>query len=226
MTSSAMEPLSFSSPSPKPSDDLPYGVPKDWKFWCIIFSLSLSILLTAMELTSIGAALPTITRSLKGEQFIWVGSAYALGSSALVPLCGGLSQIIGRRPIMLSAIILFALGSTVCGAASSMNMLIIGRAIQGLGAGTITSSVHIILSDLVTLRERGTFSGLMAIPWALGGGVGPVMGGSLAQSGNWRWLFYLNLPICAFNAILVLLFLRLKTPPATLREKLSKMDVM
>ncbi|KAN0107384.1 MFS general substrate transporter [Russula decolorans] len=127
---------------------------------------------------------------------------------------------------MLSAIILFALGSTVCGAASSMNMLIAGRAVQGLGAGVITSSVHILLSDLVTLRERGTFSGLMALSWALGGGVGPVIGGSLAQSGNWRWLFYLNLPICAFNATLVLLFLRLKTPPATLREKLSKMDII
>ncbi|KAI0281064.1 major facilitator superfamily domain-containing protein [Russula aff. rugulosa BPL654] len=222
MASSATEasPLSSSSvlASAKPSDNISHGVPKDWKFWCIIFSLSLSVLLLAIEFTSIGAALPTITRSLKGEQFIWVGSVYALGSSALVPLCGGLSQIIGRRPIMLSGIILFALGSTVSGAASSMNMLIAGRAVQGLGAGTITSSVHIVLSDLVTLRERGTFTGVMAISWALGGGVGPVIGGSLAQN--------FNLPICAVNAILVLLFLRLKTPPATLREKLSKMDII
>ncbi|KAI0261570.1 major facilitator superfamily domain-containing protein [Russula aff. rugulosa BPL654] len=212
MASSATEasPLSSSSvlASAKPSDNISHGVPKDWKFWCIIFSLSLSVLLLAIEFTSIGAALPTITRSLKGEQFIWVGSVYALGSSALVPLCGGLSQIIGRRPIMLSGIILFALGSTVSGAASSMNMLIAGRAVQGLGAGTITSSVHIVLSDLVTLRERGTFTGVMAISWALGGG-------SLAQSGNW-YVTNFNLPICAVNAILVLLFL----------QKLSKMDII
>ncbi|KAN0107400.1 MFS general substrate transporter [Russula decolorans] len=229
MASFAMQSLSSSSPSarrPKPYDDVSRGVPKDWKFWCIIFSLALSILLTAIEFTSIGAALPTIARSLKGEQFIWVGSAYALGSTALVPLCGGLAQIFGRRPIMLSAIILFAFGSAICGAASSMNMLIAGRGVQGLGAGAITSSVQIMLSDLVTLRERGTFSGLMALSWAIGGGVGPVIGGSLAQNGKWRWLFYLNLPICAFNATLVLLFLRLKTPPATLREKLSKMDII
>ncbi|KAN0135476.1 MFS general substrate transporter [Lactarius tabidus] len=201
-----------------------HGVPKDWKFWCIIFSLALSVLLTAVEFTAIGAALPTIIRDLEGEQFIWVGSAYALGSTALVPLCGGLTQIIGRRPIMLSALFLFALGSAISGAASSMNMLIAGRTVQGLGAGAITSSVQIMLSDLVTLRERGTFSGLMALSWAVGGGVGPVIGGSLAQSGHWRWLFYLNLPICVFNATLVLLFMRLKTPPATLSEKLNKID--
>ncbi|KAH8985667.1 major facilitator superfamily domain-containing protein [Lactarius akahatsu] len=198
-----------------------HGVPKDWKFWCIIFSLALSVLLTAVEFTAIGAALPTIIRDLQGLQFIWVGSAYALGSTALVPFCGGLTQIIGRRPIMLSALFLFALGSTICGAASSMNMLIAGRAVQGLGAGAITSSVQIMLSDLVTLRERGTFSGLMALSWAVGGGVGPVIGGSLAQSGHCADL---NLPICAFNATLVLLFMRLRTPHATLREKLSKID--
>lgn len=210
--------------APHSEEDASHGVPKDWKFWCIIFSLALSVLLTAVEFTSIGAALPTIIRDLQGVQFIWVGSAYALGSTALVPLCGGLTQIIGRRPIMLLAILLFALGSTICGAASSLNMLIAGRTVQGLGAGAITSSVQIMLSDLVTLRERGTFSGLMALSWAIGGGVGPVIGGALAQNGHWRWLFYLNLPICAFNATLVLFFMRLKTPPATLSEKLSKID--
>ncbi|KAI0291115.1 major facilitator superfamily domain-containing protein [Russula brevipes] len=228
MNSSSKRSLSLASHKlgQTPLPDGRHGVPKDWKFWCIIFSLALSVLLTAVEFTAIGAALPTIIRDLQGQQFIWVGSAYALGSTALVPLCGGLTQIIGRRPIML------------------VNMLIAGRAVQGLGAGAITSSVQIMLSDLVTLRERGTFSGLMALcvflslypeplshivycsSWAVGGGVGPVIGGSLAENGRWRWLFYLNLPICAFNATLVMLFLRLKTPPATLREKLSKMDII
>ncbi|KAI0291116.1 major facilitator superfamily domain-containing protein [Russula brevipes] len=233
-----MDSSSGSLPSPtdkyseKPGPDSPQDgyhglpVPKDWKFWCIIFSLTISTLLTAVEFTAIGAALPTIVRDLKGQQFIWVGSAYALGSTALVPLCGGLAQIIGRRPIMLSALFFFALGSAICGAASSMIMLIAGRAVQGLGAGAITSSVHIVLSDLVTLRERGAFSGLIALSWAVGGGVGPVIGGSLAESGRWRWLFDLNIPICAVNATLVVLFLRLKTPPATLREKLRKMDII
>ncbi|KAH9962019.1 iron permease [Lactifluus volemus] len=192
-----MAPSSHNPPSLKDSNiaatqtvdgDIHRGVQKDWKFWCIIFSLTISVLLTAVEFTAIGAALPTIVRELKGEQFIWVGSAYTLGSTALVPLCGGLAQ--------------------------------------GLGAGAITSLVQIIFSDLLTLRERGTFNGLIAVSWAIGGGVGPVIGGSLAQQGQWRWIFYLNLPICALNATLVLLFMRLKTPLATLREKLHKMDII
>ncbi|KAI0297884.1 hypothetical protein B0F90DRAFT_1669278 [Multifurca ochricompacta] len=95
---------------------------------------------------------------------------------------------------MLLALLLFAVGSAICGPASSMNMLIAGRTVQGLGAGAITSSVQIMLSDLVTLRERGTFSGLMALSWAVGGGVGPVIGGSLAQSGNWCHLLVMMLP--------------------------------
>ncbi|KAH9979106.1 major facilitator superfamily domain-containing protein, partial [Lactifluus volemus] len=103
---------------------------KDWKFWGFIFSLALSVVLPAIDLTSIGTALPTIVHDLEGEQFLWIGSAYALGSTALVPLCGGLSQIIGRRPSMLVALFLFALGSTICATASSMNMLIAGRSMS------------------------------------------------------------------------------------------------
>ncbi|KAH9954083.1 iron permease [Russula dissimulans] len=163
-------------------------MPRDWKFWCIIFSLALSTLATAVELTAIGAALPTIIHDLKGEQFIWVGSGYGLGATALVPLCGGLASIFGRRPVMLSGILLFALGSTTCGSASSMNMLIFGRVVQGLGAGKISSMMQIILSDLVTLRERGTFTGLMALSWAIGGGVGPFT--SLVIGVTWGGIQY------------------------------------
>ncbi|KAH9956870.1 iron permease [Russula dissimulans] len=204
------------------------GMQRDWKFWCIIFSLALSSLATALEATAIGAALPTIIHDLKGEgdQFIWVGSGYGLGATALVPLCGGLTPIFGRQRVMLSAILLFALGSTTCGAALSLNMLVAGRVVQGLGAGAISSTMQVIVSDLVTLRERGTFTGLMALAWAIGAGVGRVAGGSLAEIGKWRWIFYLNLPICAMNATLVLLFLRLKTTPANLKEKLGQIDII
>ncbi|KAI0259685.1 iron permease [Gloeopeniophorella convolvens] len=198
--------------------------PKDWRFWCIIASLALAVLLTAIEFTSIGAALPTIVKDLTGEQFIWVGSAYTLGSTALLPLCGGLAQIFGRRPIMLGAVFLFALGSAVCGAASSMNMLIAGRTVQGIGSGCITAAVEIIISDLATLRERGTYTGLMALTWAIGGGVGPVIGGVMAHAGLWRWLFYLNLPICAVTALSITCFLRLRMPSTPLREKLGRID--
>ncbi|KAI0259681.1 iron permease [Gloeopeniophorella convolvens] len=210
-------PIHTDAPTSRPT-------PKDWRFWCIIASLAISVTLTAIEFNGIGAALPTIVKDLGGEQITWVGSAFTLGSTAFLPLCGGLAQIFGRRPIMLSSLLLFALGSAISGAASSMNMLIAGRTVQGVGAGGITASMQIILSDLVSLRERGTYTGLMALTWAIGGGVAPVIGGSIAQSGHWRWFFYLNLPISGLAALLIACFLHLRIPEAPLKEKLGRID--
>ncbi|KAJ7141915.1 major facilitator superfamily domain-containing protein [Mycena crocata] len=197
---------------------------RDWRFWCIILSLAICMLLTAVEFTAVGTALPVIVQDLGGTQFVWVGSAYTLGSTALIPFCGGLAQIFGRRIVILIAIGLFCIGSALCGAATSMGMLIGGRTVQGLGAGAITALIQIVIADLVPLKERGSFNGIMALAWGIGGGSGPVIGGSLAERGQWRWLFYLNLPICALAATLVTIFLRFKTPQAPLREKLKRMD--
>ncbi|KAJ7210523.1 iron permease [Mycena pura] len=196
-------------------------MPRDWRFWCIILSLALCILLTAVEFTAVGTALPVIVHDLSGDKFVWVGSAYTLGSTALIPFCGGLAQIFGRRAVVLVAIALFCIGSALSGAATSINFLI---AIQGLGAGTITALTQIIIADLVPLKERGSFNGVMALAWGIGGGSGPVIGGSLAERGQWRWLFYLNLPICGLAAILVAIFLRLKKPNMPLRDKLKRID--
>ncbi|KAF8258921.1 hypothetical protein EI94DRAFT_1814313 [Lactarius quietus] len=228
-----------------------------------------------------GAALPTIIRDLEGTRFIWAGSAYALGSTSLVPFCGGLTQVLlyvfsGEKSwfnvIVIRSLVgdhhalalfLFALGKVRCPSSSSPARR---AAVQGLGAGDIAATGQIVLSDLVTLRERGTFSGIMSLwvtffrfvrstlpngPYAAFGLSAVVQVRSLED----RWLragtgisfpspllsasclspdrfslqemaFYLNPPICTFNVILVLLFMRLKTPPATLSEKLSKIDFM
>ncbi|KAI0045564.1 MFS general substrate transporter [Auriscalpium vulgare] len=197
---------------------------RDLGFWAILLACFIATLLTAVEFTSIGTALPVIVDELGGGQFVWVGSAYTLGSSALLPFTGGISQILGRRPVMLVALALFALGSAVAGAAHTMNMLIVGRTFQGLGAGALTSMSQIIIADMIPLRERGSYNGLMALAWAIGGGTGPLIGGALAEHGQWRWLFYLNLPICGIDAILVIVFLRLRTPGGALRDKLRSMD--
>ncbi|KAI0310338.1 MFS general substrate transporter [Amylostereum chailletii] len=203
----------------------PSRTPRDWRFWCIILSLAVSMLLTAIEFSAIGTALPRIVNDIGGVQFVWVGSAYTLGSTALLPFSGGLAKIFGRRPAMLGGLLVFAVGSAVCATAQGMNWLILGRTVQGLGGGAITALIQIILADLVPLRERGVFNGIMALSWAVGGGIGPVLGGVLAQAGQWRWLFYLNLPICAVAGTLVAVFLRMKIPTnLTLREKLARMD--
>nr|GAT49975.1 iron permease [Mycena chlorophos] len=209
--------------APPQSSGVPAGE-RDWRFWCIIMSLAICILLTAIEFSSVGTALPVITEDLHGSDFIWVGAAYNLGSTSLLPFCGGLAQILGRRTVMLGAIGLFSIGSALCGSAVNINFLIIGRAVQGLGSGGITALIQIIIGDLVPLQDRGLFNGIMALAFGLGGGCGPVIGGAFAQSGQWRWLFFMNLPLAAIAATLVGTFLKLKTPPGALRDKLKRLD--
>ncbi|KAF8443975.1 major facilitator superfamily domain-containing protein [Boletus edulis BED1] len=185
---------------------------KGVKLWLIFASMCACLLLSALELSSVSTALPTIANALHSSQFTWVGAAYSLASTAFLPMSGGFAQTFGRRPAVLLTIGLFALGSGICGGANSMNMLIAGRTVQGLGGGGIQSLTAIILADLVTFT------------WCLAASIGPVVGGSLATQGQWGWLFYLNLPISLVASVLVVLLLDLPTPPGTYREKIMRMD--
>ncbi|KAG6369246.1 major facilitator superfamily domain-containing protein [Boletus reticuloceps] len=195
-------------------------IKKGAKFWLIFASMCTCLFLSALELSSVSTALPTIAHALHASQFTWVGSAYSLASTAFLPMSGGLAQTFGRRPATLLTIGLFALGSGICGGANSMNMLIAGRTIQGLGGGGIQSLTGIILADLVTLQERGLYIGLYGIIWCLASLIGPIVGGSLAELGQWRWLFC-KYCILAQN---IFFLLDLPVPPGTYREKIMRMD--
>ncbi|KAI3614790.1 mfs multidrug transporter [Moniliophthora roreri] len=139
-------------------------------------------------------------------------------------MSGGIAEIFGRRPAMLMALGLFTLGSALCGAARNMEWLIAARVVQGLGGGGMQSLSSIIISDLVSLQERGTYNAVLGLGWSFATAVGPLVGGALANQGQWRWLFYLNLPICAVTIAVVVLFLRLPIPPGTIQSKLRRMD--
>ncbi|KAF8529294.1 MFS general substrate transporter [Hysterangium stoloniferum] len=204
--------------SPTPQRD------RGLRFWLIILTICLSQFLSALELSIVSTALPTIVASLKGNNFVWVGSAYALSSSAILPMSGGIAEIFGRKSALVSSIGFFGVGSAVCGAAQSMNMLIAGRTIQGIGGGGIISLSSIVMGDLVPLEERGLYGGLFGLTWSLAATISPLLGGSLANSGLWRWIFYLNLPLCGVTGILTLVLLKLPTPPGSFRDKVSRMD--
>ncbi|KAF8520682.1 MFS general substrate transporter [Gautieria morchelliformis] len=194
------------------------------RFWVILASLCLTLFLSALELTAVSTALPTIVAELNGSDFVWVGAAYALASSAILPMTGGLAQLFGRRPAVLGSIAFFTVGSALCGAAYNMTILVAGRTVQGVGGGGILSLSMIVLADLVSLEDRGVYAGLFALTWSIAASIGPVVGGSLANRGLWRWLFYLNLPICGVSAIAAAVFLDLPIPPGIMREKVSRMD--
>ncbi|KAJ8518245.1 hypothetical protein ONZ45_g4681 [Pleurotus djamor] len=212
-------------PSVEPEKEPQSNAPeKGLGFWLIMLSLCITLFLYALELTAVSTALPTIALALHATEFIWVGSAYALSSTAILPMSGGLAQTFGRRPTLLLCILFFSIGSAICGAASNMNMMIAGRTVQGLGGGGIQALAYIVLADLVSLEERGVYTGIFGITFCTACFIGPVVGGSLASQGNWRWLFYLNLPICGLAATFVLVFMNLPTPPGSFSSKIRRLD--
>ncbi|KAI8973141.1 iron permease [Trametes punicea] len=200
------------------------GARRGFAFWMVFVSNLLVDMLSALDLTAISTALPTIVEHLHGTDFIWAGSAYTIASTAILPLIGNLVSAFGRKPALVGFILIFALGSAISGAAQNMNMLIAGRTIQGLGGGGCIAITEIIYADLVPLPERGKFQGITASVWALACAIGPPIGGALADSGAWRWLFFLNLPLCGIAVFLTTFFLRVHTPRASFREKITQMD--
>ncbi|GAA6035590.1 hypothetical protein JCM8097_004917 [Rhodosporidiobolus ruineniae] len=215
---------SQASPAPTVVDDKPVQEKKSLRFWLIFAALCMATFLSALDLTAVSTALPDIAAEFHTSDYSWVGSAYALTSTALIPWTGGLAAIFGRRPVMLGALVLFALGSALAGAAQNMSMMLAGRSIQGIGGGAILTMTEIVITDLVPLAERGAYFGIIGAVWALASAIGPPIGGALASGGAWRWLFYLNLPLTGIAIVLVALFLRVKAPQTTMKEKLEQMD--
>jgi EmrB/QacA subfamily drug resistance transporter len=154
----------------------------------------LSLFMASMESTVVATAMPTIATQLGGlELYSWVFSAYMLASTTTVPLFGKLSDIYGRRPIYAAALGMFLLGSLLCGMATSIQQLIIFRAVQGLGAGGLLPLAFIIVGDLFTLEQRARMQGLFSGVWGVSSVVGPLLGGFLVDQVSWRWVFYVNL---------------------------------
>lgn len=193
-------------------------------FWLVFLSLAVSLYQAAFELCAVGIGLPTVAEDLHAVDFVWVGSAYALAASCALPMTGGLAQTFGRRSATLTSLVIFAIGSAICGASTNMNMLIAGRVIQGWGGGGILSMPQIILSDLVSLRERGTYNGILAVTWSVAIITSSAIAGALSDAGQWRWIFYINLPITAVAFVLVWKYLNMAVPQGSIKEKLKKLD--
>ncbi|KAJ7066111.1 iron permease [Mycena amicta] len=224
-------PATTANPSPEPSGTVaeqPKPEPKSREFYLTLLAIGVTTILSALDLTALGTALPTIAKSLNDTsgEFVWIGAAYALASTAFIPLMGNLADAFGRRPIVLTSIAFFALGSALAGAAQSMTWIIASRAVQGVGGGGVLALSEILIADLVPLAERGAYQGFLALVWSVGSCIGPPVGGALANVDGkaWRWLFWLNLPLCGMSFILVALFLHVKTPEGSVRSKLAQVD--
>ena len=161
----------------------------------------LSTGLVAIDSTVLATAIPSIVGELGGfHQFPWLFSAYLLGQAVTTPIYAKLSDVFGRKPILLLGIALFLLGSILCAAAWNMLALIIFRAIQGLGAGAVQPTAITIVGDVYTVVERAKVQGYLASVWAVSSVVGPLLGGVFSQLGIWRGVFLINIPLCLLAA--------------------------
>ncbi len=171
----------------------------------IVFAgLLLGMLLAALNQTIVATALPDIVGDLGGfDHYSWVFSAYMLASTVTVPLYGKLSDVYGRRPFFLLAIVLFMVGAVVSGLAPSMTVLIVGRAIQGLGAGGLIPLAMAVIGDLIAPRERGKWQGLTGAVFGVASVVGPATGGWISDNASWRWAFFVSLPFGLLALVVV-----------------------
>src|SRR3954451_23120129 len=164
----------------------------------ILISLMLTMFLAALDQTIVATALPTIGRQFHDVTSLsWVITAYLPPPAAVAPVFGTLSDIYGRRAMIIAAMSLFIVGSVLCAVAPNMPMLIIARGLQGLGGGGILPIVQTVISDIVTPRERGQYQAYFSGVWTAAGIGGPVIGGVFAEHLHWSMVFWINLPLGA-----------------------------
>jgi EmrB/QacA subfamily drug resistance transporter len=179
---------------PAPALDLPPLAHAEIR--TIVLGILLTMFLGALDQTIVATALPTIGRELSDvENLSWVVTAYLLTATAATPLYGKLSDIHGRRAMLLTATAIFVAASVLCALAPNMTVLVLGRALQGLGGGGLLSLAQVIVGDVVLPRERGRYQGYISIVFGVASIGGPVIGGFFAQHLHWSLIFWINLPI-------------------------------
>ena len=189
-------------------------------------ALTLSIFLVALDTVLIPTALPTISQSFRipDSLYAWTGSAYLLTNAASIPFWGKLSDVFGRKYVLLTANAVFLGGSIICAVSINAPMLVAGRAVQGLGGGGVVVLVHVCVSDLFSIRNRSFYMGMVGAAWALASALGPVLGGIFAQELSWKWCFYINIPIVTLSIIVLYFTLDLHDPRTPLLKGLASVD--
>jgi EmrB/QacA subfamily drug resistance transporter len=187
----------------------------------ILMSLMLTMFLAALDQTIVATALPTIGRQFHDVSSLsWVISAYLLAATAVAPVFGTLSDIYGRRAMIILALSLFIAGSVLCALAPNMPVLILARGLQGLGGGGIMPIVQTVISDVVTPRERGQYQAYFSGVWVVAGIGGPIVGGAFAEHLHWSMIFWINVPL-GLGSLALLLPKMAKIPVFHRRRKVD-----
>lgn len=174
----------------------------------VTLTVFIAIFMTAIEATIVSTAMPTIAGQLKGGEIMsWVFSIYLLTNAMMTPIYGKLVDRIGRKPVFIFGIIVFIIGSSLCGISGSMVQLIVFRAIQGIGAGAIMPVAMTIIADIYPIEKRAKILGLSSAFWGIASVVGPLCGGFIVDTIGWHWIFFVNVPIGIVLVVLTMMFL-------------------
>lgn len=166
------------------------------KMIMIMAGLMVGLLVAALDNSIIGTAMPKIIGHLQGmEYYVWPFTSYMLTSTIAIILFGKLSDIYGRKPIIITGIITFVITSVMCGLSTNMIELIIFRGLQGIGGGILISLPFIVVGEIFSARERGKYMGILASVFGLSSVLGPILGGIITDTFGWRWVFFVNVPV-------------------------------
>lgn len=188
----------------------------------LFIGLMVTMLLASLNQTVLSTALPTIVGELDGvNRMTWVITGYILAATIMMPVYGSLSDVLGRKPVILTAILLFLTGSVIGGLAGNIEWLIIGRIVQGIGGGGLIILSQAAIADVVPARERGKYAGVMGGVFAVSSVVGPLLGGWLTEGPGWRWAFWINIPLGILAVLATVFLMRLPKVHHTVRPKID-----
>ncbi|MGA3525874.1 MDR family MFS transporter [Melissospora conviva] len=184
--------------------------------------LMVTMLLASLNQTILSTALPTVVGELNGvDQMPWVITSYILASTITMPVYGKISDLFGRKPVLIAAIITFLAGSVICALTGDVTWLIVGRVVQGLGGGGLMILSQAAIADVVPPRERGRYMGVMGAVFAVSSIAGPLLGGWFTEGPGWRWTFWINLPLGLLAILAAFFFLKLPARPDRERPRLD-----
>jgi EmrB/QacA subfamily drug resistance transporter len=187
----------------------------------VMASIVIAMLVSSMDTTITNTTMPVISKELGNfELYAWSFASYMVVSTVVAPVAGRISDIFGRKTIFFTGILLFMLGSLLCGFANSMLQLVLYRAVQGIGAGVMMPFPSIIAGDLYPVEKRGKIQAFFTGMWALSAVLAPMLGALFVEYANWRWIFFINIPLCIISCCLLSAYKEVYEP------KKSKVDII